>query len=425
MRGLRRRRSGDASKAEPVAVDPRDAGESRESKALTSPTFGFFRFCCILPTMISCVSLCLGIYLNHKYLYTHDECDMTWSHRAFIPIPLPPPSTRKADHYGLFKFVDRRDHRNKLLLEKNFVSDLSSPASWCYAGPNNASTTTAVLYVPGHGGSYEQARSLGAHGIQMTRRMMPRQDISHSQAALQSMEWTGTVSDLNKFVYDVFSVDFGEEPTGLHGAFVHSQAAFLAHITHTLIESCRFDQVAVVAHSMGGYAVELARILDPTIQAHIRNMVSLGTPHAHPSLAWEYHLYEVWERIQRESRDYDFAVVSVSGGLGDALIPLVSCDASRVHTASKTIMATEIMDVPVDNQDKRPPTLGMDHQAIVWCHNLLANVRGVLHHLIVGQKHLSSMERVANIGNIFENISPTYEDAVKKQYQELRVCLSL
>ncbi|GKY91332.1 hypothetical protein MPSEU_000105400 [Mayamaea pseudoterrestris] len=345
---------------------------------------------------------------------------MTWSHRVFIPIPLPNQSTSIPSDYQLYKFVDRRDSRNQNLiinLEKNLSIDSSS---WCYSLPNDASTTTAVLYVPGHGGSYQQARSLGAHGVQMTRRNLSRQQITQTQKSLLSLKYTGNATDIDDFVYDVFAVHFQEEPTGLHGEFVRSQAEYLSQVTHHLIDSCKFRQIVLVAHSMGGYAAELARIIDPTIRPFVRNMITLATPHGHPSLAWERSLYEIHQRIQHESDDYNLSVVAVSGGIADAMIPARSCDASTTHAASLSILASDIMTTPKDDTTKRAPSLGMDHQAIVWCHNLLDGVRVILHQLAVVHDQRSSTERIVNLKDLYKGVFLDYNEALGKHGEQLR-----
>jgi hypothetical protein len=377
---------------------------------------------CSLPSLLSIAIIVYGIHLNHTILYSHDECDMTWSHRVFVSIPLPDNSlTKSPELYQLYKFTDHRDLRNERLLE----SDGNSSLAWCFAAPNDAKTTTAILYVPGHGGSYQQARSLGAHGIQMTEKQLSNKRTQNIQQSLISRKWTGNAKRLEDFVYDVFAVDFHEEPTGLHGAFVQKQAEFLVQTIHHLIQTCRFNQILLVAHSMGGYAAEMARILDPSIQPFIRNQITLGTPHAHPVLSWEPSLYEVHQRIQQEAiQSNDLAIISISGGLRDEMIPPRACNDSP-HSASLSVLATDIM-TRVKHADamKQPPTLGMDHKAIVWCHNLLDNVRITLHEFVVSD-HLPATGRVKRIQERLDLLSIKFDESVKQQEDKLWVSLEV
>ena len=219
------------------------------------------------------------------------------------------------------------------------------------------------------GGSYQQSRSLGAHGLQMTE----QRNSMHSRRAVQALRnniWTGNATTLESFVYDVYALDFGEEGAGLHGRLVEDQSTMVTNAVNFLAEMCKFRSVTIVAHSIGGYATILALAENPALQSVVRSVVTLATPHANPILAVEPSLHRVHARI-RQAIMPNVALVSISGGLRDEMIPPEACHAAN----ALNLAATDIM---LSGEKSSSPLLGMDHRAIVWCHNLLVPVRQIL-----------------------------------------------
>jgi len=218
------------------------------------------------------------------------------------------------------------------------------------------------------GGSYEQSRSLGAHGLQLTQRQnagQPRR-ILH---ALQNNLLTGNATHLEAFVFDVYALDFGEEGAGLHGRLVEQQSSMVADAVEFLIETCELSSVTIVAHSIGGYATRLALVDYPELPNMVRNVITLATPHAYPVLAIEPSLHRVFSRFGQE-QNTQVALISIGGGWRDEMIPPRSCQAPN----ALNLGAVDIM----SNGRKTVPLLGMDHRAIVWCHNLLSKVREII-----------------------------------------------
>lgn len=109
-------------------------------------------------------------------------------------------------------------------------------------------------------------------------------------------------------------------------------------------------------------------------------IVTLGTPHARPILTWESSALQWHNRLRQQKVqvpvDEKPLVISIAGGLRDELIPPETCQLPN-EPRYLSFLATEIMEMPQD-PGKVPPALGMDHKAIVWCHNLLAPVRRIL-----------------------------------------------
>ena len=328
---------------------------------------------------------------------------MTYSRRQFVELSAlsaaaaaaasssdPSSSSSESSYYRVFKFMDKRDPRHQSLLTQPAVAD----DSWCLSLP-------IVLYVPGHGGSYEQSRSLGAHGTQLTGRSSPHPNEQSILRKLRNLHQaqnniTDKKVDIDDFFYDVVALDFGEEGGGFHGAFLERQAAFIADTISRIAATCHDEDspplvITIVAHSIGGISTRLALQSHAEQMAPVRNVVTLGTPHAHPVLSWESSLWKIYRRtllkqdkpqaqnINNHNRtDPTVVMVSVSGGIRDEMIPPRACWVDE--SAGLSLLATDFM--PNGTAMDIPVQLGMDHRAVVWCHNLLSEVRSILYAMI-------------------------------------------
>lgn len=128
--------------------------------------------------------------------------------------------------------------------------------------------------------------------------------------------------------------------------------------------------VIVVGHSIGGYVARLTK------SSSIKSILTLATPHKRALLAWEPTLLHLHRQLSK-----DKPLVSICGGWRDEMIPPAICEEAL------TLSAVDLMLAPVD-PDRMQPTLGMDHQAIVWCHNLLEPVRWILYQLVTKPSEL-------------------------------------
>mmetsp|Transcript_11797 Transcript_11797/g.32704 ORF Transcript_11797/g.32704 Transcript_11797/m.32704 type:complete len:776 (-) Transcript_11797:100-2427(-) len=395
-----------------LTVDDDDYDDSNMSSL--SSTHRLLTSLWILWHIVSVGLVVYGVILSHAKLFHHEECDMTWSRRIFFPLQLSSSSTTKNNSnmdnpdppYRLFQFLDARDVRFRKLLSS---SSLLSPPPMvggregCW---NTTWTRTAVLYVPGHGGSYEQSRSLGAHGVQWTSHNDERVRTRRIQQGLLHHQLQGTANDTEHFAYPVYAVDFQQEGTGLHGIFVQQQADFIARAIRQLTtqttndnadhaSSCQYESVLIVAHSMGGYAARLAYQQNPDVRSLVRNLITLGTPHAHPVLAVDPSIHEIYRQMVGSNDDNDdddlsndhhrhhLSIVSISGGLRDEMIPpescqLVSSSSQQRQWSALSLLAPRLMRVKTSWSSSSSSPLGMDHRAIVWCHNLLEQVRIII-----------------------------------------------
>ena len=385
----------------------------------------------------ACAVYIIGLVLQ-KELHSSVECSMTYSQRQLIPIPIMS-STKIAEHpkYGLYKFVDQRDprsHHQIMLKEwlkavrdtggdnyrqatKAYLAgkqqqqqhDKSVVVDNHYCAPpptnvnNNGTTadTVAVLYIPGHWGSYMQSRSIGAHGIQLTgaRDHRRAQQViqallastsSSSTSSTSSTAWAGrSAATESQFTFDVYSLDFQEEGGAWHAQFLWAQTAFAAQAVQQLVvclvlkvvflatrlcfiffttffychffykKSCQLSQVIILGHSIGGYVSRLTPILYPETRPYIRSIVTLGSPHAYPVFGFEATLHQLHrtyldpsstlsttkDNMESEEDQHPHILVAISGGLRDEMIPPIACDTREVPNSLAVSWCNYVLDI--------------------------------------------------------------------------------
>lgn len=226
-------------------------------------------------------------------------------------------------------------------------------------------TGIPVLFVPGHLGSYRQARSITRH-----------------------------LWDLDEELFDVFTLDFQEELTALHGQFVMDQATYMNEVIRALLKQYRRqvraaststsksppaikapDQVIIVAHSMGGIAARVAETL-PNFKRHsIALVVTLGTPFDAPPFPFDASMAQVYERMRStngsiapsEGAQY----VSIAGGHKDITVHAALSSVSKIAPEERamSILAPAMPSVQTS----------MDHLALLWCHQLLRAIAQGIH----------------------------------------------
>lgn len=350
---------------------------------------------------VSCVVY--GILLRSKF-HSGVECDMTYSMRQFLPIEMPTP-------YNLFKFIDQRDPRHRRFHGSGgHLRDVCTPDN----------QTHIVLYVPGHWGSYTQARSLGAHGLQLTRQHHPHTYTNQVVQSLATREWNGNAADEKRFVYDVYAIDFLDQGAGLHAKFLHLQSTFVADTVQMLQETCHVGQVTIVGHSLGGIVARAAVILHPRIRPFVKNIITLASPHWKLSYGFDETVPRFYSQVLHKDAEQasELLMVSVSGGIRDELIPPELCHVDATNSLS--LLANDIMS---PRQDGAAARFGMDHRAIVWCHNLLSSVRTVIHVLAtVGTRETSAADRLDAVKSTLGDslLQSTYSDRVADQREVFR-----
>jgi len=367
------------------------------------------RMVCILCLYGYCVGcILIGIVLSYWLLHNHDECDMTWSQRHFLEIPLGGDLAAAGDGYKLYKFTDVRDPRHSRYYSAPKI--VPSDTQWCMkTSDSTSSLTVPVLFVPGHAGDYQQARSLGAHAIQLTGYTVERAMV---QTAIRQLLDTTTLK------LDVYAVDFEEEWTALHGYYAERQTKFVERTMRHLVSTCGFDSVMIVGHSMGGL-ISIAAAHN--IPQHVHSIVTLGTPHQ-KLLTFEPTMKQ-WLNEMTKARKDDLVLISISGGLRDEMIPPESCETKFTTNYHHSFIAPEIMETY--GTEKISPRLGMDHKALVWCRNLMAPVRRIVVALAETQiAGLTPPERLHAVRNLFPTNTTSFSDSIQHHYTSPRVCMN-
>ena len=335
--------------------------------------------------------------------------------------------------YRLLKFVDARDPRHVHLWQHNQDADSNNDDgetrrahtlsdNWCLLRQSNYTSSVGitgkapypnpghpVLFIPGHWGEYKQARSLGAHGTQFTRRghtqqyhrdvvtgMMDGTLNGHASDYTGNDDGSGGGGGIDSFIYDVYTADFDGEGAGLHASRLVRQAHFVAKSIMTIALACGDASsevlgggITIVAHSVGGVVARAVPLLYPETRRYIRTIITLATPHAAFPYAFDSTVQQFYSYIQKkeaetmaaedENKSSAALIVSISAGLRDELIPPHSCNLGRINGVSG--LAADLM-APCTAEglaERVDVSLGMDHKAISWCHNVLSAVRRIMY----------------------------------------------
>lgn len=205
-----------------------------------------------------------------------------------------------------------------------------------------------VLFIPGHWGYYEQARSLGAHGTGMTRQ---------HEAVTGSLMYSRYLDDATRmsreksgdeFLYDVFVVDFNSEASAIHASFMHNQAVFANRAIQTILSTCSVESVTLVGHSFGGVIARAVPVVavEDYVPGSIRTIISLGSPHVGLPYSFDRSVDDFYQQVNKywkindvDNNVKDISVVSLSGGLRDELIrqDLTNMDSLHEHSISVSV----------------------------------------------------------------------------------------
>jgi pimeloyl-ACP methyl ester carboxylesterase len=94
-------------------------------------------------------------------------------------------------------------------------------------------------------------------------------------------------------------------------------------------KTCKVSQLVLLGHSIGGYVARLTPLIYPETKPYIANIVTLGSPHAHPVFGWESTVHALHQAYLVKDTSEDSVLVAISGGLRDEMIPPVACEASH------------------------------------------------------------------------------------------------
>ena len=236
-----------------------------------------------------------------------------------------------------------------------------------------------VLFVPGHGGSYNQSKASAAQAI-----------VERLSAAEHSVR------------LNYFALDFLEVPSGIDASLIYTQARCINRAIRTILSNYRVQHkeldesslpssVLVLAHSMGGIAARAAPFMRGHVKGSISSIVTLNSPHqAHPFGAeggfrdLYLRLNKLWSNPSMWKDESDggtglssnifkkgtigvlsnMVVASITGGSRDHV---VRADLSSMRGLAPKGRALHVWTTALPGV-----WIETDHDAIVWCGQLVA-----------------------------------------------------
>ncbi|KAL5797115.1 hypothetical protein ACOSQ2_001935 [Xanthoceras sorbifolium] len=363
----------------------------------------------IAATVILVLWICLAaLYSLLKPI--SNGCIMTYMYPTYIPIS----STESVSsaRYALYLYhegwrkIDFKDHLKQL-------------------------NGVPVLFIPGNGGSYKQVRSLAAESDRAYQ-AGPFEHLFYHEASLSSEEGGENMDAVgfqlpNQYAsrLDWFAVDLEGEHSAMDGQILQEHTEYVVYAIHRILdqyrESCEAREregaaasgslpksVILVGHSMGGFVARAATIHPHLRKSAVEIILTLSSPHQSPPLALQPSLGYYFAQVNDNWRKgYEVhttltghhvsdpvlshvVVVSISGGYHDYQVrsKLESLDGIVPPTHGFMISSTDMKNV----------WLSMEHQAILWCNQLVVQASHTLLSLIdsrTGQPFLDSQKRLA------------------------------
>ncbi|ORY29176.1 PGAP1-like protein-domain-containing protein [Naematelia encephala] len=207
-----------------------------------------------------------------------------------------------------------------------------------------------VLFVPGNAGSFQQVRSIASSAS--------RQYHGHPGGRADDM--------LGLEKLDFFTVDFREDLSALHAGTLREQASYLSNCVHRVLAAYSHlpaeDQprrVSVLAHSMGGIVARLALAEQTTLPIDI--LVTLSSPHQLPPINLDREMDRIYQQID-SNQPKEVALVSLCGGVSDTQIVSDACALPKSYPRE--------LGFAIFTSGIPGAWTGVDHQAMVWCHQI-------------------------------------------------------
>ncbi|KAI5083289.1 hypothetical protein GOP47_0003032 [Adiantum capillus-veneris] len=339
-------------------------------------------------------------------------------------IPLPPTPNTSASKYGLFLYHEgwkKIDYHLKLL-------QLSG---------------VPVLFIPGNGGSFKQVRSLAAESDRafnagpLEESFYQSGVLTNAEANFEAnrvdrvngLEGNEEMHSLGRRYHnhlDWFSVDLDGEHSAMDGRILEEHTEYVVQAIHRILDRYKESlearskdradlattvpkSVILVGHSMGGFVARAAVVHSGLRKGAVQTVVTLSSPHLSPPVAMQPSLGYYFSRVNRAwRRGYSSSkrpgwrgststlslshvvVVSILGGSRDYQVrsKMASLDGLVPSTRGLTIETPGMLNV----------WLGMEHQSILWCNQLVVQVSHTLLQLIdkkSGQPFSSPSKRLA------------------------------
>ncbi|BAA95706.2 unnamed protein product [Arabidopsis thaliana] len=316
-------------------------------------------------------------------------CTMTYMYPTYIPISVTDDTT--PGRYGLYLYhegwrkIDFKEHLKKL-------------------------SGVPVLFIPGNAGSYKQVRSVAAESDRAFQGG-PFERTFYQEASLLR----GGGADTESVDYDLpsqysnrldwFAVDLEGEHSAMDGRILEEHTEYVVYAIHRILDQYKESHdtreregaaassklphdVILVGHSMGGFVARAAAVHPRLRKSAVQTILTLSSPHQSPPLALQPSLGHYFAQVNREwKKGYEVqtspggnyvsdpllsgvVVVSISGGYNDYQVrsKLESLDGIVPSSHGFMISSTSMTNV----------WLSMEHQAILWCNQLVVQVSHTL-----------------------------------------------
>ncbi|GKV41303.1 hypothetical protein SLEP1_g48851 [Rubroshorea leprosula] len=348
-------------------------------------------------------------------------CIMTYMYPTYIPISTTGGET--SAKYGLYLYhegwrkIDFQEHLKKL-------------------------SGVPVLFIPGNGGSYKQVRSVAAE----SDRAFQGGPLEHTfyQETYLTPEEGGADMDIasfqlpNRYSYrlDWFAVDLEGEHSAMDGRILEEHTEYVVYAIHRILDQYKESRdvreregaagtgslpksVILVGHSMGGFVARAATIHPRLRKSAVETILTLSSPHQFPPVALQPSLGCYYESINEEWRKgYEVqtsrtgryvsdpvlshvVVVSISGGYNDYQVR------SKLETLDGIVPPTH--GFMISSTGMKNVWLSMEHQAILWCNQLVGQVSHTLLSLIdsrTGQPFTDTRQRLAIFSRLLRSGIP-------------------
>uniref|UniRef100_A0A914Z6M8 GPI inositol-deacylase n=1 Tax=Panagrolaimus superbus TaxID=310955 RepID=A0A914Z6M8_9BILA len=199
-----------------------------------------------------------------------------------------------------------------------------------------------IIFVPGNAGSAKQARSIGS--------------VLQNKTDLRN----------TPFHFDVFTLNFNEQFSGLSSSFLLKQADFL-EVSVKFVSKMYENPppgIIFIGHSMGGIVIREVVRRPSFDMKQVSLILTFATPHLKPPIIVDSGMYKLWRDIETAWNETRFTsshvrVVSISSGLKDEMI-------SETLTRSDNPTVYHYVTTGIDRV-----WVEADHQCIVWCNQLV------------------------------------------------------
>ncbi|CAN8266237.1 unnamed protein product [Cochlearia groenlandica] len=320
-------------------------------------------------------------------------CTMTYMYPTYIPISVT--DNAPSGRYGLYLYhegwrkIDFKEHLKKL-------------------------SGVPVLFIPGNAGSYKQVRSVGAEsdrayqGGPFERTFYEEASIFREGGAYrEAVDYDLPRQYSNRL--DWFAVDLEGEHSAMDGRILEEHTEYVVYAIHRILDQYKESHdireregaaassnlphnVILVGHSMGGFVARAAAVHPRLRKSAVQTIITLSSPHQSPPLALQPSLGHYFAQVNQEWRKgYEVqtspggsymseplltgvVVVSIAGGYNDYQVrsKLESLDGIVPSSHGFMISSTSMKNV----------WLSMEHQAILWCNQLVVQVSHTLLSLV-------------------------------------------